>query len=184
MANYGASLERHPVDAGRLRAVLERAADLSQWKKRAKKKGQAFGIAAHRSFNSYTAVAASVMKDKTGGISVGEVWIVVDAGLVINPDRVRAQMEGSVINGISYILYGGVTHKDGAVVENNFDGVNLVRMSSTPQKINVDIMTTKNNPGGIGEPGLPPVAPAVANAIFALTGTRLREFGLGQSGLA
>jgi isoquinoline 1-oxidoreductase beta subunit len=187
LANYGASLERHPVDAARLRGVLEQVAAMAKWKQRAKKKGAqanlGMGIAAHRSFNSYTAVVAAVSKSKSGEISVDEVWIAVDAGLTINPDRVRAQMEGSVINGMSYLLHGGITHKDGAVEQNNFDGVGLVRMAAAPKKINVEIMNTKNNPGGIGEPGLPPVAPAVANAIFSLTGKRIREFGLANSGL-
>jgi isoquinoline 1-oxidoreductase beta subunit len=85
---------------------------------------------------------------------------------------------------MSYLLYGGVTHKEGAVEQNNFDGVGLVRMPMAPKKINVEIMTTKHPPGGVGEPGLPPVAPAVANAIFALTGKRIREFGLSHSGLS
>lgn len=188
LANYGASLERHPVDAGRLRGVLEKVAATSKWKQKTKKKSsktqQSLGIAAHRSFNSYTAVVAAVSKDKEGAVNVDEVWIAIDAGITLNPDRVRAQMEGSVINGMSYLFHGGVTHKDGAVEQNNFDGVGLVRMAAAPKKINVEILDTRKNPGGVGEPGLPPVAPAVANAIFALTGKRIREFGLGNSGLA
>lgn len=172
--NYGQTLERHPVDAGRLRAVIEKVTSSSQWKSRGKR---SLGLAAHRSFNSYTAVVASVVK-KGDEIYVDEVWIAADAGLVINPDRVRAQMEGSVINGMSHVLYGGVTHKDGAVEQKNFDGARLVRMGMAPRKINVDIVLSGNNPGGVGEPGVPPVAPAVANAIFALTGERVRQFGV------
>jgi isoquinoline 1-oxidoreductase beta subunit len=184
LKNYGATLERHPVDAGRLRAVIERVTANSKWTSRGKNKNAALGLAAHRSFNAYTAVVASVSKAKEGGIIVNEVWIVADPGLIINPDRVHAQMEGSVINGLSHILYGGVTHKNGAVEQSNFDGVNLVRMSAAPKRIHVEIMKTNNPPGGVGEPGVPPVAPAVANAIFALTGKRIREFGLGNAGLA
>jgi isoquinoline 1-oxidoreductase beta subunit len=183
LSNYGSTLEKHPVDAGRLRGVIERVTELAKWKDRSKNQGRAFGLAAHRSFNSYTSVVASATKTKEGGIWIDEVWIVVDAGQVINPDRVRAQMEGSVINGMSYILYGGITYKNGAVEQNNFDGANIVRMSAAPRKINVDLIRSNNPPGGIGEPGLPPVAPSVANAIFALTGKRMREFGLHNSGL-
>jgi isoquinoline 1-oxidoreductase beta subunit len=180
LANYGQSLEKHPVDAGRLRAVIERVTENADWTNRASKTGRAFGVAAHRSFNSYTAVVASATQPAGGPVWIDEVWIVIDAGQIINPDRVRAQMEGSVINGMSYVLYGGVTHRNGAVEQNNFDTVNLVRMATAPRKINVEIIKTSNPPGGVGEPGLPPVAPAVANAIFALTGKRIREFGVNR----
>ncbi len=175
--NYGQPLERHPVDAGRLRGVIERVTELAGWKNRKSADGRAVGLAAHRSFNSYAAVVAAVVKPEQGEPRVDEVWIVIDAGLVINPDRVRAQMEGSVINGMSHVLYGGVTHRNGVVEQTNFDGFQLVRLPAAPRKINVDILRTKNPPGGIGEPGVPPVAPAVANALFALTGKRVRDFG-------
>jgi isoquinoline 1-oxidoreductase beta subunit len=181
LENYGGSLERHPVDAGRLRGVIERVTANAQWSNRRQTPDRGLGLAAHRSFNSYTAVVASVIRANTGGVAVDEVWIVVDAGLVINPDRVRAQMEGSVINGMSNFLYGGVTHRNGAVEQNNFDGVNLVRMPVAPKRINVDIIGLEHPPGGVGEPGLPPVAPAIANAVFALTGKRIREFKLPET---
>jgi isoquinoline 1-oxidoreductase beta subunit len=181
LANYGQSLEKHPVDAGRLRGVIERVTANADWTNRASKTGRAFGLAAHRSFNSYTAVVASATQPAGGPVWIDEVWIVIDAGQIINPDRVRAQMEGSVINGMSNVLYGGVTHRNGAVEQNNFDTVNLVRMATAPRKINVEILRTANPPGGVGEPGLPPVAPAVANAIFALTGKRIREFGANRT---
>ena len=182
LKNYGATLERHPVDAGRLRGTIERVTKLANWDGRAKNK-RTLGLAAHRSFNSYSAVVASATKTASGAVWIDEVWIVIDAGTVINTDRIQAQMEGSVINGMSHVLYGGVTHKDGAVEQNNFDGVNLVRMNVAPRQIHVDIIRSDNHPGGVGEPGVPSVAPAVANAIFALTGKRIREFGLGNSGI-
>ena len=183
LRNYGQPLEKHPVDSARLRGVIEKVTQNSKWKSRGKQKNRALGLAAHRSFNSYTAVVASMRKRPDGSLFIDEVWIAIDAGLVINPDRVRAQMEGSVINGMSHVLFGGVTHKEGAVEQTNFDGVQLVRMSTAPQKINVEILRTENAPGGVGEPGVPPVAPAVANAVFALTGKRIREFGFANSGL-
>ena len=85
------------------------------------------------------------------------------------------------MNGLNHILFGGVTHNAGAVQENNFDGMQIVRMAAAPRRVNVELIRTNNPPGGAGEPGLPPVAPAVANAIFALTGKRIREFGIQRS---
>jgi isoquinoline 1-oxidoreductase beta subunit len=178
LQNYGASLEKHPVDAGRLRDVVERVTKNANWANRKKLKNRALGLAAHRSFLSYVAIVASVTKNASGQLWVDEAWMVVDAGTVINTDRVRAQMEGSLINGMTHVLFGGVTHKSGAVEQNNFDGVRLLRMGEEPTRIHVEIVASQRAPGGIGEPGVPPVAPAITNAIFALTGKRIREFGV------
>ena len=176
LRNYGSPIDRHPVNAARLQGVIERVTKNAKWSARKKLKGRALGLAAHRSFLSYVGVVASVAKDASGSFWVDEVWIVIDAGIVLNTDRVRAQMEGSVINGITYFLYGGVTHKDGAVEQSSFDGVRLARMNEAPRKIHVEIVNSKELAGGVGEPGVPPVAPAIANAIFALSGKRIREF--------
>lgn len=178
LQNYGQPLERHPVDAGRLRGVLERVAQMAAWPRGGRRDGRGFGLAAHRSFNAYTAVVAAVTGTGPDDARVDEVWIAIDAGLLVNPDRVHAQMEGSVINGLSHLLYGGVTHQAGAAEQNNFDGVQLVRLATAPRRIHVELLRTDHPPGGVGEPGVPPVAPAVANAIFALTGQRVREFGI------
>lgn len=178
LQNYGASLEKHPVDAGRLRDVVERVTKNANWANRKTLKNRALGLAAHRSFLSYVGIVASVTKNTSGQLWVDEAWMVVDAGTVINTDRVRAQMEGSLINGMSQVLFGGVTHKNGAVEQNNFDGVRIVRMGEQPTRIHVEIVASQHAPGGIGEPGVPPVAPAITNAIFALTGKRIREFGV------
>jgi isoquinoline 1-oxidoreductase beta subunit len=173
LRNYGQPLEKHPVDAGRLRGVIERVTELARWGER-KKQGRALGLAAHRSFNSYTAAVASVVRTEGGKLSVDEAWIVIDAGIIINSDRVRAQMEGSVIFGMSLALHG-VTMKGGAVQQSNFRDIRLVRIGEAPRRIHVDILPSDAPPGGVGEPGVPPVAPAIANAVFALTGTRVRE---------
>jgi isoquinoline 1-oxidoreductase beta subunit len=178
LQNYGASLDKHPVDAGRLRQVVERVTRNAKWADRKALKNRALGLAAHRSFLSYVAVVVAVSKRPDGKPWVDEAWMVVDAGTVINTDRVRAQMEGSLINGISQTLFGGVTHKNGAVEQSNFDGVRILRMGEEPVRIHVEIVPSQGAPGGIGEPGLPPVAPAIANAIFSLTGQRIREFGM------
>ncbi|MCY1021762.1 xanthine dehydrogenase family protein molybdopterin-binding subunit [Pyxidicoccus sp. MSG2] len=178
--NYGQSLDEHPIDTGRMRRVVERVTKLSRWDER-KQDGRALGLAAHRSFLSYVAVVASVVKDAAGRLRVDEAWVVVDAGTVINPDRVRAQMEGSVIFGMSLALHGEISMKGGAVEQSNFRDFKLVRINEAPRKIHVDIVESDGAPGGIGEPGVPPVAPAIANAVFALTGTRVRELPLARS---
>jgi isoquinoline 1-oxidoreductase beta subunit len=174
LPNYGQPLEKHPVNAGRLRGVIERVTELSGWNDR-KKNGRALGLAAHRSFLSYVAAVASVVRTPGGKLAVDEAWIVIDAGIVINPDRVKAQMEGSVIFGMSLALHGGITMKGGTVQQSNFRDVRLVRIGEAPKKIHVEILPSEEAPGGVGEPGVPPVAPAIANAIFALTGTRVRD---------
>jgi isoquinoline 1-oxidoreductase beta subunit len=180
LANYGAPLEAHPVNVARLRGVIERVTQLSRWSER-RQDGRALGLAAHRSFLSYAAAVASVVRAPNGGLRVDEVWLVIDAGLVLNPDRVRAQMEGSVIFGLSLALHGAITMKGGAVQQSSFRDLRLVRIGETPRRIHVDILPSDAAPGGIGEPGVPPVAPAIANAVFALTGTRVRELPLARS---
>ena len=181
LANYGQPLAKHPVDAGRLRNVIERVTRAAGWSGRGKG-GRAFGLAAHRSFLSYTAVVASVVTRPGGTIAVDEVWVSFDAGTIVNSDRVRAQLEGSVIFGMSLAFYGGITMKGGAIEQDNFrGGGRIVRMGEAPRRISVDLVESTAAPGGVGEPGVPPVAPAIANAIFALTGKRFRELPLSRS---
>lgn len=180
--NYGASLDEHPVDVGRMRHVIERVTELSGWSA-ARKAGRAVGLAAHRSFLTYVAVVASVVRDALGKIQVDEVWLVADAGTVINLDRARSQMEGAVIFGMSVALHGAITMKGGAVEQTNFRDYPIVRSPEAPRRIHVEIVKSSGPPGGVGEPGVPPVAPAIANAVFALTGTRVRELPLRRQGL-
>ena len=109
-------------------------------------------------------------------------WIAFDAGTIVNSDRVRAQMEGAVIFGMSLALYGGITMKNGAIEQENFrGGGRIVRIGEAPRRICVDLVESNAAPGGVGEPGVPPVAPAIANAMFALTGKRVRELPLSKS---
>jgi isoquinoline 1-oxidoreductase beta subunit len=177
LSNYGASLETHPIDTGRMRKVVERVTELSRWKDR-KADGRALGLAAHRSFLTYVATVVSLVRKPNGKLAVDEAWVAVDAGTVINTDRVRSQMEGSVIFGMSVALHGAITMKGGVTQQTNFHDYRLVRMGQAPRKIHVDIISSEGPPCGVGEPGLPPVAPAIANAVFALTGKRVRELPL------
>jgi isoquinoline 1-oxidoreductase subunit beta len=178
MPNYGQPLDQHPVDVGRLRNVIERVTRAAHWTER-RKDGRSLGLAAHRSFLSYTAVVASVLKRPNGTFAVDEVWLAFDGGTLVNSDRVRAQMEGAVVFGMSLALYGGITMKNGAIEQENFrGGGRIVRMGEAPRRTWIDLVESDAAPGGVGEPGVPPVAPAIANAIFALSGKRIRELPL------
>ena len=174
LPNYDQSLDEHPIDTGRLRRVIERATELSRWNSR-KQDGRSLGLAAHRSFLTYAAVVLSVVRGPVGRPVVDEAWIVVDAGTIVNRERVVAQLEGAVIFGMSIGLYGAITMKGGATEQANFHDHRLVRIAEAPRAIHVEIVPSSAPPGGVGEPGVPPVAPALANAVFALTGERVRE---------
>jgi len=165
-----AHLAKHP----RARRVLETAAAKAGWGRKPKK-GQAKGIAYHLSFGTYVAEVAEVSVDRaTGKIIVHKVTCAVDCGSVINPDTVVAQMESGIIMGLSAALKEKMEFANGGVKTANFGDYDLLRMSETPE-IEVHITTSRDPLGGIGEPGVPPIAPAVANAVFAATGARLRS---------
>jgi isoquinoline 1-oxidoreductase beta subunit len=174
LPNYGETLARHPVDAGRLRRVIERVTDAARWSDR-KRANRALGLAAHRSFVSYTAAVISVVPDQQRKLRIDEAWICIDAGTVVNKDRVHAQMQSSIVMGISNAMFGGITMKGGAVEQTNFRDARIARIGDVPARIHTDIVASNAPPGGVGEPGVPPVGAALANAIFALTGQRLRE---------
>ena len=162
-------LEKHP----RWRAVLELAAEKAGWET-SLSAGTARGIAVHESFGSFVAQVAEVSLGSSGGIKVHRVVCAVDCGRVVNPDTVAAQMESGIVFGLSAALYGEITFKNGRVEQSNFNNYEMLRFSEMP-KVEVHIVPSEEALGGIGEPGVPPIAPAVANAIFALTGKRLRR---------
>ncbi|HUQ07451.1 MAG TPA: molybdopterin cofactor-binding domain-containing protein [Kofleriaceae bacterium] len=178
LANYGHTLDEHPVDAGRLRGVIERVTAAAKWDDR---KGRHLGLAAHRSFVSYAAVVISVIPDKLRAFRIDDAWICLDAGTVVNEERVRAQLEGGLIMGISNALFGGITMKRGRTVESNYRDARIARIQHAPRRIHTDIVPSDELPCGVGEPPVPPVGPALANALFALTGKRIREIPLAAS---
>ncbi|HIJ97118.1 MAG TPA: xanthine dehydrogenase family protein molybdopterin-binding subunit [Desulfuromonadales bacterium] len=162
-------LAKHPRNLN----VLKIAAEKAGWGKPLPK-GRALGIAVHESFGSFIAQVAEVSLDKKSAIKVHRVVCAVDCGRIVNPDIIKAQMESGIIFGLSAALYGAITLKDGRVEQGNFDTYSLVRLSASPQ-IEVHIVASNEAPGGVGEPGVPPIAPAVANALFALSGARIRS---------
>ena len=158
-------------------AVLELAAKQSDWAKPlAPKPGvrRGRGIALHQSFNSVVAEVAEVSVKPDGTFKVDRVVCVVDCGIAINPSIVKAQMEGGIGYGLTAALHGAITFKDGYVEQSNYHDYPALRMNEMPH-VEVHIMPSSANPSGVGEPGLPPIAPAVANALFAATGKRLRQ---------
>jgi isoquinoline 1-oxidoreductase subunit beta len=155
----------------RMKAVLEMAAERAGWGKPLPH-GKGRGIAVAKPFNSYVAQVAEVSVDKDGNIKVDRVVCAVDCGTAINPDVIAAQMEGGIGFGLGAALYGAITLKDGRVEQNNFDGYQVLRIAAMP-KVEVHIVPSSEAPTGVGEPGVAPVGPAVANAVFAATGKRV-----------
>ncbi|WP_321819792.1 MULTISPECIES: xanthine dehydrogenase family protein molybdopterin-binding subunit [unclassified Burkholderia] len=156
----------------RMRAVLELAAQKAGWDPaKPLPKGRGRGIAVAEAFKSYVAQVAEVSVDADGKVKVERVVCAVDCGIAINPDIVAAQMEGGIGFGLGAALHSAITLKDGHVEQRNFDGYHVLRMAEMP-KVEVHIVPSAEAPTGVGEPGVAPVGPAVANAIFAATGKR------------
>ena len=182
--NYGAAYDQYPLDTGRLRRVTELAAERAGWGKRKLGKGQGMGIAAHRSFLTYVATVVQVEMDPKGKVRIGRVDTAVDAGTVVNPGNVRSQFEGAAMFGTSLALFGEITAKNGMITQSNFHDYEVCRMNAAPREIRVHLVESQAPPAGVGEPGVPPFAPALCNAIFAATGQRIRELPLSRSNLA
>jgi isoquinoline 1-oxidoreductase beta subunit len=161
-------MEDHPRHAG----VLKLAAEKSGWGGKLPE-GRARGIAVAESFGSYAAEVAEVSIDR-GRVRVHRMTCAVDCGMTVNPNLIRAQMESAIVYGLTATLKGAITIKDGHVMQTNFDNYPLLRIDECPE-IDVHIVKSDAAPGGIGEPGVPPAAPAVANAVFALTGKPVRS---------
>jgi len=174
--NHGESPVRYPVDTGRLRRVVETAAREAGWG-RTLPKGRGLGIAAHYSFVSYVAAVVEVAVDDQGALTIPRVDVAVDCGACVNPERVRAQIQGACVMGVGIATVGEITYKAGRVEQNNFDSYEVTRMAGAPREIRVHIIPGDfGKPlGGVGEPGVPPIPPAICNAIFAATGKRIRR---------
>ncbi|TDP58928.1 xanthine dehydrogenase family protein molybdopterin-binding subunit [Roseateles toxinivorans] len=157
----------------RYKAVLELAAQKAGWGKPLAK-GHFHGIAVAQSFGSYVAEVAEVSVAADGTPRVHRVVAAVDCGMTVNPQTIARQIEGGIVYGLSAALYGKITFKNGRVEQGNFHDYPVLRMNEMP-KVEVHIVASTEAPGGIGEPGTPPIAPAVANAIFAATGKRIRS---------
>ncbi|MGA8152343.1 MAG: molybdopterin cofactor-binding domain-containing protein [Terriglobales bacterium] len=182
--NYNASLDTYPVDTGRLRRVTEMAAEKAVWGKRKMSKGTGMGIAAHRSFLTYVATVVEVEVSDQGDIRIPRVETVVDLGTVVNPEITRAQFESAAVFGTSLALMGEITAKNGAIEQSNFNDYPVARMYEAPYQTNVSIVESSAPPAGVGEPGVPPFAPALCNAIFAATGKRIRDLPIAKTSLA
>ena len=174
--NYGEPVETYPIDTGRLRGVVELVADKAGWGRQLPA-GHGLGIAAHRSFVSYIATVVEVVVDAKGVITIPRVDTAIDCGTFVNPERIQSQMEGAAIMGLSLAKLGEITFKDGRVQQSNLDDYPVVRIDESPRVTNTYIVPAAvgTPPSGVGEPGVPPFAPALCNAIFAATGKRIRR---------
>lgn len=167
-------LEKSP----RSKAVLQLAAEKSGWGKPLPA-GQGRGIALCTGFGSFMAQVVEASVDKDGSVSPTRVVCVVDCGLMVNPDTVRAQMESGIIFGLSAALFGEITLKEGRVEQTNFGDYRVLRMNESP-RIEVHLIKSSEAPGGIGEPGTSCIMPALTNAVYAATGKRIRKLPIGQ----
>lgn len=173
--NYGDSTEDWPIMPVRLSNTLRKVAEAADYGK-SLPEGHGLGLAAHRSFQSYVATAVHVEVGDDGSLKIPRVDVAIDCGRYVNPEGVRKQMEGSVIYGNTLARHGYISTTKGAVDQGNFNDHPLTRMSNAPMDIRVQLIEdyVHTKPCGVGEPGVPPFAPALANAIFAATGKRLR----------
>ncbi|MEN5064911.1 xanthine dehydrogenase family protein molybdopterin-binding subunit [Achromobacter aegrifaciens] len=174
--NYSESPELYPYDTGRLRGVIEAACKGAEWG-RTLPQGHGLGLAFCYSFMSYTATVVEVAVDAKGEVRVVAVDMAMDCGPQINPERIRAQMEGGAIMGLGLALASEITFERGRVKQSNFHDYEVLRHNASPRVIRTHLVNDDHTlpPGGVGEPPVPPVAPALSNAIFAATGKRIRS---------
>ena len=174
--NHGEDPERYPIDTGRLRQVIEVATRMAGWG-RSMPKGSGLGLAATYTFVTYVAAVAQVEVDANGNVKVPRIDVAVDCGAVVNPERIESQVEGAAVMGMGIALFNEISFKNGRVEQGNLNEFDLARISTSPVEVRVHVMPSDySRPlGGVGEPAVPPIAPAICNAIFAATGKRIRQ---------
>jgi isoquinoline 1-oxidoreductase beta subunit len=174
--NYSESPELYPFDTGRLRRVIEDAALQGGWGRKLPA-GQGLGIAAHYSFLTYVAAVVQVAVNEKGEIAIPQIDVALDCGAQVNPERVRSQIEGACVMGAGNALFSEISFKAGRVEQSNFNDYQVARINAAPRDIRVHLLGSDFTAplGGVGEPGVPPIAPALCNALFAATGKRIRS---------
>ncbi len=179
--DYGEVYDEYPIDTMRLKNVLKLAAEKGGWG-RAMPKGEGLGLAVHRSFVTYVAACAHVKVMDDGRVTVPEIHMAVDCGFAANPERIRSQMEGAAVQGMTLALHSAVTYENGAAVQSNYHDYQMVRSDNFPNRVHTHVVPHpfSVHASGVGEPGVPPVAPAIANAIFHATGKRIRDIPFGE----
>ena len=179
--NYGEPYDEFPIDTARLKNVVNIAAEQAGWGKQLPK-GEGLGIAVHRSFVTYVASVVHVKVNDDGTIRVPEVHTAIDCGFAANPERIRSQIEGAAVMGMTLALNSAVTFKDGRAQQSNYHDYDVVRIDNFPEVVVTHIVEHPFavHATGVGEPGVPPFAPALYNAIFNATGKRLRDLPLGD----
>jgi isoquinoline 1-oxidoreductase beta subunit len=174
--NNGEPLDEFPIDTGRISNVVELAARGAGWGK-SLPQGEGLGIAVHRSFVSYVASVVHVKVEADGTIRVPEVHTAIDCGFAANPERIRSQIEGAAVMGMTLALNSAITYDQGRVVQSNYDNYDVARANNFPETVYTHIVEHpfSVHATGVGEPGVPPFAPALCNAIFNATGKRIRH---------